>query len=261
MADLPVALITGASAGLGRELARLFAADAHHVVLVARREDRLRELARELEESFGDCATCIAADLAEPGAARALAAELEERGLRVDTLVNNAGFGYVGDFVDEPLENVEDMTRLNIGALTELTRLLLPPMKERGRGRVLNVASVASYMPGPRMAVYFATKAYVLSFSDALGQELKGSGVSVSALCPGPTPTEFQSVAGMGRNYSGASRSLAQVDAPSVARAGYRALMKGRRSVIPGLFPRIGARLAGLLPRSLVLRILHRINA
>jgi short-subunit dehydrogenase len=230
-------------------------------VLVARRTDRLQELASELEASFGPCATCIATDLAAPGAARALAKELAARALRVDTLVNNAGFGYVGDFVDEPMDNVEDMTRLNIGALTELTRLLLPAMKERGRGRILNVASVASFIPGPRMAVYFATKAYVLSFSDALGQELKGTGVSVTALCPGPTPTEFQAVAGMGRHYSGASRSLAEVDAPSVARAGYRALMKGKRSVIPGFFPRMGVRLAGFLPRGLVLKLLHRVNS
>ena len=261
MSGLPVALITGASAGLGRELARLFAADAHHVVLVARREQRLQELARELEESFGPCATCIRADLAAPGASRALAEELERRGLVIDTLVNNAGFGYIGDFVDEAIDNVEDMTRLNVGALTELTRLLVPSMKARGRGRVLNVASVASFMPAPRMAVYFATEAYVLSFSDALGEELKGSGVTVTALCPGPTPTEFSSVANRGRDYSGRSRSLARVDAPSVARAGYRALMKGRRYVIPGLVPRFAARLARLLPRGLVLRILHSINS
>ena len=178
------ALITGASSGIGLDLARLFAKDGHDVVLVARSEGKLREIAAELERDFGMTAHVIVADLAKPDAPQTLVAQLP---VDVDVLVNNAGFGVLGPFVETDLAKELEMIQVNVVALTHLTKLLLPPMVARRRGRVLNVASTAAFQPGPLMAVYYATKAYVLSFSEAIADELRDSGVTVTALCPGPT--------------------------------------------------------------------------
>ena len=188
----PVTLITGASAGLGTEFARRCGARGDSLVLVARRRDRLEVLKSEL----GGDVHVIAADLSPAGAAQSLMAQIEAEGLVVETLINNAGFGGGGRFADQPIERQREMIDLNVATLTELCHLALGPMLKRRKGAILNVASTAAFQPGPGSAVYFATKAYVLSFTEALHQELKGSGIRVSALCPGPTATEFGVVAG-----------------------------------------------------------------
>ena len=184
--DRPTALVTGASGGIGEALARELAARGHDLVLVARSVGTLEALAAELAQAHGIIATSIGADLAASGAGRALATELRGRGLEIDIVVNNAGFADFGEFAHADLNKTMQMVALNVVTLTELTHELLPPMIERGRGRVMNLASTAAFLPGPLMAVYYATKAYVLSFSEGIAEELKGSGVTVTALCPGP---------------------------------------------------------------------------
>ncbi len=198
----PITLITGASAGLGAEFARACVRRGEEVVLVARRRDRLEALAAEFEGQ----AHVLAADLADPGAPARLIADVERLGLQVGTLINNAGFGLNGRFATLPLERQVEMIDLNVRALTELTARVLPQMRARRAGAILNTASTAAFQSGPGMAVYFATKAFVLSFSEALHQELKGSGIRVSALCPGPVATEFAQVAGVTSAYFDRSR-------------------------------------------------------
>lgn len=248
----PVTLITGASAGLGAEFARQCAARGEALVLVARRRDRLEALASEL----GGDVHVIAADLSEPGAAARLMAEVERLGLTVDTLVNNAGFGLVGRFAELPRDRQREMIDLNVGTLTELAHLVLPAMLERGRGGILNVASTAAFQPGPYFAVYFATKAYVLSFTEALHQELKGSGVKVSALCPGPTATEFGGVAG----FKSARFNRFAADAPSVVCAGLAGLDRNKAVVIPGAMNKLTAQSSRLIPRAAMRRIVARLQ-
>src|SRR3954465_2902869 len=191
----PVALVTGASAGIGRELAKILAREGHDLLLVARREPDLTPLAAELKEQYDADSRVITADLAKPRAAQTLVKELGPT-TTVDVLVNNAGFGGHGAFWERERDADLRQIAVNVTALTDLTRLLLPGMVERHRGRILNVASTAAFQPGPLMAVYYATKAYVLSFSQALAEELSGTGVTVTTLCPGVTETEFQQVAG-----------------------------------------------------------------
>ncbi|GAA5440743.1 hypothetical protein Dcae01_02263 [Deinococcus caeni] len=188
------ALITGASSGIGESLARQLAAHGAHLILVARTEDRLHALAAELGARYRVQVHVLPADLNRPGAAAELHAAVQARGLNVDILVNNAGLGGYGEFSAQPPAEIDRMIAVNIGALTGLTRAFLPDMLARGRGRVLNVASTAAFQPGPLMAVYYATKAYVLSFSEAVAEEVAGSGVFVTALCPGPVQTGFQAV-------------------------------------------------------------------
>lgn len=247
------ALITGASAGIGEELARVMAADGYDLVLVARSRDRLESLGRELEAAHGVRVTVLPADLAGPQAPAVLFAQVEGLGLVVDVLVNNAGFGLYGPFVasggDAPTDAAREleMIALNIAALTHLTKLFLPAMVARGRGRVMNVASTAAFQPGPLMAVYFATKAYVLSFSEAIGVELKRSGVTVTTLCPGPTATEFAAAAAM--EGSRLFKQGGVMTAAEVARAGYEGMMEGRSVVIPGTRNRIMAHATRLVPR------------
>jgi short-subunit dehydrogenase len=248
-----VTLITGASAGLGAEFARACAARGQRLVLVARRRDRLEALAAEL----GGEAEIVAADLARPGAAARLIADIAARGLSVDTLINNAGFGLAGRFDTLPLERQREMIDLNVAALTELCHLVLPAMRARRRGAILNVASTAAFQAGPYMAVYYATKAYVLSFTEALHQELKASGVRVTALCPGPTATEFFDVAGAG---NGRLARMA-VDPVAVARAGLDGLARNKAIVIPGAMNKATAQSNRLLPRALMRRIVARIKA
>jgi short-subunit dehydrogenase len=240
----PVALITGASAGLGVDFARQLSAQGKQLVLVARRRDRLDALAAELGN-----ARAVEMDLSEAGATGRLMADLTAHGEQADLLVNNAGFGLTGRFAELDGPRQRQMIDLNCGALIELAHAVLPAMIERKSGAILNVASTAAFQPGPGMAVYFATKALVLSFSEALHEEVKRHGVTVSALCPGPTATEFGEVAGFGP-----SNLLDKVaaDSASVVRAGLAGLDKGKAVIIPGLMNKSTAQAHRFFPRSWV---------
>lgn len=251
------ALVTGASGGIGLELARLLAAEGSSVILVARSGARLEEVAGELRERHGVRTRVEALDLADPDGPERLARSLEDAGIRPRTLVNNAGFGDFGPFHEAPAGRLEGMVALNVAALTRLTRRFLPGMVRAGDGRVLNVASTAAFQPGPLMAVYYATKAYVLSLSEALAEELRDTGVTVTCLCPGPTDTGFQARAEM--EDSGLLR-LGLSDARSVARRGLSGLERGERVVVPGLMNRLGALLVRFTPRRLVTRIVREIQ-
>lgn len=246
-ASQPVALITGASAGLGAEFARQLSNRGLKLVLAARRKDRLEALAEELGNT-----RVVAIDLSEAGSANRLLAEIEAAGEHVDLLVNNAGFGLKGRLAELDAARQGQMIDLNIGALTDLCRAVAPGMIERKAGGILNVASTAAFQPGPGMAVYFATKAYVLSLTEALHEELKRHGIKVSALCPGPTRTEFGAVAGFGDKGAFDRYSA---DAPSVVRAGLDGLDKNRAVVVPGLLNKVGAASTRFVPRSLVRKI------
>jgi short-subunit dehydrogenase len=242
-----IALVTGASAGLGAEFARQLAKRGQSLVLAARRGKRIEALAAELGN-----ARAVATDLAKPGAAARLIEDIESAGDHVDTLVNNAGFGLWGRFTRLDAARQREMIDLNCGTLTELCRLAAPAMVERGKGGILNVASTAAFQPGPGMAVYFATKAYVLSFTEALHEELKRYGVKVSALCPGPTRTEFGEVAGFGG--FGAFDRLS-MDSAAVVRAGLKGLERNRAVVIPGLLNKVGAHSTRLAPRPIARKV------
>lgn len=249
----PLALVTGASGGIGLEIARELGARGHDLVLVARSEAKLRELGSELATRHGLRVEVIAADLATAGGADAVAAELERRGLQVDVLVNNAGFGLFGRHVETALADEQQMIDVNITALTRLTKRLLPAMVARGHGRVLNLASTAAFQPGPYMAVYYATKAYVLSYSEALAEELGGSGVTVTALCPGPTRSGFQDKAAM--HDSALVKGKRLPTAAEVARYGVQAMLNGRRVAVHGLMNRLMAQSIRFTPRRLVTRL------
>ncbi|ELZ81909.1 short-chain dehydrogenase/reductase SDR [Haloferax elongans ATCC BAA-1513] len=250
--DAPVALVTGASGGIGRELADLLAADGHDLVIVARSEADLRELADEVNDAYGTAVVVLVKDLAERAAPREIFETLRDRDIEVDVLVNNAGFATFGPFVDLDLDREVDEIEVNVTALTQLTKLFLPGMLDRESGKVLNLGSTASFQPGPLMAVYYATKAYVLSFSEALAEECRGTGVTVTALCPGPTETGFQSRADMED-----SRLLegGVMDARKVAKAGIRGMNAGKAVVVPGTQNWLGSVLVRFLPRWLVRRI------
>ena len=244
----PATLITGASAGLGVEFARQCARRGEEVVLVARRADRLEALAAEI----GAKAHVIAADLTEPRAGTKVVGEIIARGMWVRTLINNAGFGLRGRFDELPLARQLEMIDLNVRALTNLTFVVINDMVLKGGGAILNVASTAAFQPGPKMAVYFATKAYVLSLTEALHEEWKDRGIKVSALCPGPTRTEFGDVAGI--RTLGQFERLA-MDAGPVVRAGLEGLDANRAIVIPGAVNKAGAWSTRLAPRSVVRKI------
>jgi uncharacterized protein len=252
-------LITGASAGIGAELARLFAGDGARLILLARREERLQALAGELRAAQRVAVHVLAADLGDPGAPEAILAWTGEQGLAVDVLVNNAGFGARGRFAESDTARQMAMVQVNIAALTHLTRLFLPPMIARRRGGVLNVGSVAGFQPGPQMAVYYASKAYVLHFTEALAEELRGTGVIASCLAPGATATEFARIAGL--ESSPIFRIKANVaDAASVARAGHAGFRRGHTLVVPGLKNRLATLAVRLAPRVLVRRTLAAIQ-
>jgi short-subunit dehydrogenase len=242
----PVALITGASAGLGVDFARQLSAQGHRLVLVARRKERLEELAVELGN-----ARAVEMDLSEAGAANRLIANLAARGEHVELLVNNAGFGLTGQFAELDGKRQRQMIDLNCGALVELAHAVLPGMIERKSGAILNVASTAAFQPGPGMAVYFATKAFVLSFSEALHEEVKRHGVKVSALCPGPTATEFGEVAGFAP--SSPSSKLAAASGP-VVQAGLEGLERNQAIVVPGAMNKATAQAHRFFPRGIVRR-------
>jgi uncharacterized protein len=245
-------VITGASSGIGEEFARQLAARGHGVFLVARREDRLRSLAGELEREHGVRAEVAARDLADPAECEAVPKDVEERGLIVDVLVNNAGFSTVGDVHLNPDRQL-GMVRVNIEALVALTCSFLPGMTERGRGAVINVASVGAFQPVPAQAVYAATKSFVLSFSEAVAAELKNTGVTMTALCPGPVATEFVEAAGFKKSKDEMGPSLLWSSAEDVAKAAIESADKGRRVVVPGVGNRATAMFGRHGPRSIVL--------
>ena len=248
---MPATLITGASSGLGAEFARQCAARGEALVLVARRKDRLDALAAELGRAH-----VVAADLSDPGAPGRVVAQVEALGIEIGTLINNAGFGSIGRFTDLSRDGQLGIIDVNIAALTELTHRLLPAMVARGRGAILNVASTAAFQPGPGFAVYFASKAFVLSFSEALHQELKSIGIKVCALCPGPTGTEFGAVAGARRSIP----AFLSADAASVVRAGLAGLDRNRAVVIPGFTNKLTAQSARLIPRAAMRRLVARLK-
>jgi short-subunit dehydrogenase len=251
-------LITGASSGIGLDLAHLCAADGNNLVLVARSGDKLGEVAAELESRHHIRAYAVPIDLADPGAPDELFHVLEEQGIAIDILINNAGFGTHGPFAESDLVGQMQMLQVNVAALTHLTWLFLQPMIRRKSGRVMNVASTAAFQPGPFMAVYYASKAYVLSFSEALGAELSGSGITVTALCPGPTDTAFQARAGIAatRLFKATTMTSARV-----AEIGYRGMLKGKRVVVTGVRNKLLAFGTRLVPRRLATAIAKKLNS
>lgn len=260
MTTTQTALITGASGGIGLELAKLFAADRFDLVLVARSEQALQDLAAELKTKYNTNTRILIKDLSLPQAPQEIYDELQTAGIQVDILVNNAGYGNFGFFLKTDLQKELNMLNLNINALTALTKLFLPAMVAKRHGRILNVASTAAFQPGPLMAVYYASKAYVLSFSDAIANELKGTGVTVTTLCPGPTETGFQKLAEM-ENSELFKRGNVVMDAQTVARIGYRATLQGKPLIIPGTMNKLGTLLPRFLPRQWVAAVVRRIQA
>jgi short-subunit dehydrogenase len=249
-------LVTGASAGIGVELARELAKRGHGVTLVARRKERLTELARELADQHGIRAETVACDLASAAARRRMTKTIADRGLRVDVLVNNAGFGSAGRFQELDGEAELGMVRTNVEAVLDLCATYVPQMVEQGSGAILNVASIAAFQPLPRQATYGATKAFVLSFTEALHVDLKGTGVTATALCPGPTRTEFGDAAGIPDEYFQIPGLVYGPDA--MAAAGIQALERGRRVVVPGVTNVVGAVSGRLMPRSALLPLIER---
>ncbi len=245
-------LITGASTGIGYELATLFAQDKWNLVLLARQRARLLEVSEQLGHTYGVQTQIVVADLSHPRVSEEVMMQFNETGTKIACLVNNAGFGAYGDFADLPLDEQANMIHTNVNALVELTHRLLPHIITV-RGRILNVASTAAFQPGPHMAVYYATKAFVLSFSEALAEELAARGVHVSTLCPGPVPTEFQKRAGLEGTVM--SSNPLMVEANVVAREAYEGLMKGKRLIIPGWGNKIGVQGQRFAPRRLVIKI------
>jgi len=247
-----LALITGASSGIGAELARIHASRGGDLVITARRQKELEQLKADLESKHGCKVHIIVKDLAEPDAPQAIYNDLSSRGMRIDYLINNAGFGYYGLFCQQDWARNEAMIKVNILSLAALTRLFLPEMVARRNGRILNVASMAGFLPGPLQAVYYATKAFVNSFSEAIANELAGTGVTVTVLCPGPVETEFARQAGT-QDAQGFAR---MASAREVAQAGYDAMRRGRTMVVPGFLNKLTIHmLLRLAPRSLVTRI------
>jgi uncharacterized protein len=243
------ALVTGASSGLGAEFATQLAARGCNIVLVARREDRLRDLAARIGEQFGVTVTVIAADLSRPDAAESLRQQLDDQGIVVDLLVNNAGFGLKADFIEADPERITEMVQLNVGTLVALTRSFLPDLVRAGRGAVVNIASTGAFQPCPSMAVYGATKAFVLNFSEAVAYENRDSGVQVLVVCPGATSTEFRSVSGLHADRSDRGSQTPE----QVVQATLQALDKGRTGcMVSGARNSVMTKLVGVMPRRLV---------
>lgn len=252
------ALITGASSGIGYELALVHAATGGNLVLVARREDRLLEIQKEIEHTFKVKVSVIALDLSKPDAATKLYQSTKHQGISVDYLINNAGFGDVGPFSETSWEKEASMIDLNIKALTHLTKVYLPEMLERKNGRIMNVASTAAFLPGPLMAIYYATKHYVFAFSEALASELQGTGVSVTALCPGITKSEFQEVANL--NTSRMGRFLKVATSKEVAVYGYKKMLKGKVVAIHGAMNKLVALSVRFTPRSFARAMVKKLH-
>jgi hypothetical protein len=253
------ALITGASGGIGYELSLIFAAQKCNVVLVARTEDKLKTLA-ELCEKEGVKAHVLACDLSTPGAAAKVYEFTQSNNISIDYLINNAGFGHFGEFASSPVQKELDMIQLNITALTELCKLYLPAMKTQKHGRIMNVASTASFGPGPFMSVYFATKAYVLHFSEAIHNELKGTGVTVTALCPGATQSNFAIAADIVDGATATNEKPSNLPtSKEVAQYGYLIMMKGKSYGIHGFINKVMAFTIRLVPRNLATQATRKI--
>jgi short-subunit dehydrogenase len=246
------ALVTGASSGIGADLARQLAEKGYPLLLVARRKERLEALAAELTRKHQVDVVVLAVDLAEPTAAERLLAEVTQRGLRLEVLVNNAGYGMQGKFLTMAMPDVERMVQLNVTTLTHLTQLAARAMVEAGHGYILNVASAAAFLPSPFVSAYAATKAYVFSFSEALRFELRGTGVSLTTLYPGITTTEFNEVA---HAKTPAVMNLSVLSADTVARAGLRAMFARPRAIVPGLINKLNAFFCTVLPRGLIVHV------
>jgi len=253
----PTVLVTGASGGIGEQFARLFAAHHHDLILVARIEDKLQSLSAELARAHGIQSRSLAADLADPAAPPRLFEALQ--GVAIDALVNNAGFGARGAFAEIGYQVEARMIQVNVAALAHLTRLFLPGMLARRAGKILNVASTAAYVPGPFMAVYYASKAFVLSFSEAVAEEVQGSGVTVTALIPGPTETNFAATAG--NQDSRLFRTAAVMSAAAVARVGFDGLMAGKRVAIAGISNKLTVFSTRLAPRTMLAKITSKLNS
>ena len=252
------ALVTGASSGIGWQLAHLFARSGSDLILAARSEDRLHELAEILQSEYGVGAQVLPLDLARPEAAQAVFDRLKSDGLEVDVLVNNAGFGARGAFAELDLNRQLGMIQLNVTTLTHLTRLFLPGMLERHRGGILNVASTAAFQPGPHMSVYYATKAYVLSLTEGLAEELSGTDVVASCLAPGPTRTRFSNRAGV-KDTVLFKRGAMTVE--SVARAGYQGFRAGKMLIIPGLRNKLTTFAIRFMPRAVVRKLVKHLQS
>jgi len=258
---MKTALITGASFGIGYELAKIFANEKYDLVLVARNRERLNEIESELKRHNNIRIKTMVKDLANSSSPQEIFDELKYDKIEVDVLINNAGFGLLGSFTELSLKEQLDMIQVNITSLVHLTGLILPTMINRGNGKIMNVASTAAFQPGPNMAVYYATKSFVLSFSKALYRELKDKNITVTALCPGPTKTEFQKRARMENINLERSKLMPYMSAEKVAIAGYKGLMKGKKVVIPGLLNKIGTKLVKIFPESLVLDLIYKFNS
>src|SRR3954469_11550643 len=251
----PAALVTGGSGGIGLELAKVLARNNFNLVLVARNRDTLEAAAGQIEGKFGVSCQVFAADLREAAAPQAIFDFVQNENIAIDALVNNAGFGLGGEFVEIEITRELDMISVNVSALTHLTKLFVPPMVKRRSGRVLNVASTAAFQPGPLMAVYYASKAYVLSFSQALAEELRNTGVTVTALCPGATDTGFAEAAEV--TNAGVFAKVGLADATDVAEYGVSAMLHGRRVAIPGIKNKIVAQANRFAPRALTAKLVR----
>lgn len=252
-----IALVTGGGSGLGYEFAKLLVRDGYEVILVGRDEKRLQVATAELRGSGRATIRIYPADLATSDGVQKLWHQLEKDQISVDILINNAGVGMTGQFAELDGKNQLGMLQLNVTSLTELTRLVLPGMLERKKGKILNIASTAAFQPGPFMAIYYASKAYVLSFSEALWEETRGTGVTVTALCPGPTATGFQARAALGESLLFQGSMMA---AEKVVEIGYQAMLTGRRTVVAGFRPWLGSWIVRFIPRWLVLRGIRRLH-
>ncbi|BAY25226.1 short-chain dehydrogenase/reductase SDR [Calothrix sp. NIES-2100] len=252
------ALITGAANGIGYELACIFAENGYNLVLVDRMAQKLAEVAEKIRKQFGIFVKPIVKDLSLQTSPEEIFTELQQEVIQIDVLVNNAGFGIHGLFHETNLTTELEMLQVNLVCLTHLTKLFLKDMVKKGEGKVLNLSSAAAFQPGPLMAVYFATKAYILSFSQALASELEGTGVTVTALCPGPTESAFHERTGIAGARQAESNNM--MDAQTVAKIGYRALMSGKTVAIPGLKNRLLAEIVRFTPRNLVTKIVKNMQ-
>lgn len=251
-------LITGASSGIGHDLAMLAAADGKNLVLVARSVDKLEEIAETIRKEYKTEVIPIDVDLSDDSGVTALISKITKQDIQINTLINNAGFGDFGDFARADLAKNMEMIRLNISALTQLSHFALQGMLNASGGKIMNVASTAAFMPGPGMAVYYASKAYVLSFSEALTRELKGSGITVTTLCPGPTDTGFAASAGLGKSLL--HRMLPPATSMQVAKAGYKAMKRGKAVEIPGFINKLSTFTPRFSPRGMVRNMIYGIH-
>jgi short-subunit dehydrogenase len=252
------ALVTGASGGMGLEFARLLAKDNYNLLLIARSESKLKSIASELEIQYAIKVLIQVKDLSQPSAADEIFEFTHQNNLIVDVLINNAGFGNFGFFTETAIQKEIEMVDLNIKTLTVMTKFFVKEMVARGKGKILNIASTAAFQPGPLMAVYYASKAYVLSFSEALSNELQGTGVTVTTLCPGPTQTGFEKAASL--QESGLFKTIKPANATDVALVGYKALMKGKTMVIYGWLNKLIVFANRITPRTMIVKIVRKMS-